>query len=206
VIAGRWGAAVMLDIGSALRSAGNTVIYLAAFEKAGDVDYVDELEAGADKIIWCVQKGDKIPARRPQDLSIEATDMIALLKTLHQSGDLNTLEIDRLMAMGSTGLLKGLQQAISQGGDLFQQFKPDLEMTGTVGSPMQCMMKGVCGQCLQWQIDPETGKRTKAVFSCAGQDQPLKAIDLDNLAARTSQNRLLERISAQWLTHVLAKA
>lgn len=206
VIAGRWGAAVMLDIGSALRSAGNTVIYLAAFEKAGDVDYVDELEAGADKIIWCVQKGEKIPARRPQDLSIEATDMIALLKTLHQSGDLNTLEIDRLMAMGSTGLLKGLQQAISQGGDLFRQFKPDLEMTGTVGSPMQCMMKGVCGQCLQWQIDPETGKRTKAVFSCAGQDQPLKAIDLDNLAARTSQNRLLERISAQWLTHVLAKA
>lgn len=206
VIAGRWGAAVMLDIGTALRSAGNTVIYLAAFEKAEDVDYVDELEAGADKIIWCVQKGEKIPLRRPQDLSIEATDMIVLLKTLHQSGDLNTLEIDRLMAMGSTGLLKGLQQALSQGGELFSQFKPDLEMTGTVGSPMQCMMKGVCGQCLQWQIDPETGKRTKAVFSCAGQDQPLKAIDLDNLAARTSQNRLLERISAQWLTHVLTKA
>ncbi|GBU10290.1 pyridine nucleotide-disulfide oxidoreductase [Gammaproteobacteria bacterium] len=205
VIAGRWGAAVMLDIGHALRSSGNKVIYLAAFEKAADVDHIDELEAGADMIIWCTQKGAKIPARRPQDLSIEAVDMIALLQDLHKNNQLDTLKIDRLMAMGSTGLLKGLQTELSKGGRLFDQFKPDLEMTGTVGSPMQCMMKGVCGQCLQWQIDPETGKRTKAVFSCAGQDQPLKEIDLDNLAARTSQNRLQERISAQWLTHVLGE-
>ncbi len=203
VIAGRWGAAVMLDIGIALREAGNKVIYLAAFEKASDVDHIDELEAGADQIIWCTQTGDQIPARRPQDLSLQATDMIALLKQLHQNQQLDTLHIDRLMAMGSTGLLKGLQKALSEGGELISYFKADLEVTGTVGSPMQCMMKGVCGQCLQWQIDPQTGQRTKAVFSCAGQDQPLKNIDLDNLAARTGQNRLLDRLSAQWLTHVL---
>jgi hypothetical protein len=65
------------------------------------------------------------------------------------------------------------------------------------------MLKGVCAQCLQWQIDPETGQRTKAVFSCAQQDQPLGWVDLDNLTARQSQNRLLERLSSQWLDHVV---
>ena len=33
----------------------------------------------------------------------------------------------------------------------------------SVFGPMQCMLKGVCAQCLQWQVDPATGKRTKAV-------------------------------------------
>ena len=206
VVAGRWGAAVMLDIGVALREAGNKVIYLAAMGQKEDVDHMDELEAGADQIIWCVQRGEKITPRRPQDRSVEAWDMIKLMQDLNASGDLDTMSVDRLMAMGSTGLLKGLQTELSAGGKLADIFKEDLEITGTIGSPMQCMMKGVCGQCLQWQVDPETGERTKAVFTCAGQDQPLKSVDLDNLAARTGQNRLLDIISAHWLTYLFEKA
>ena len=65
---------------------------------------------------------------------------------------------------------------------------------------------GVCAQCLQWQIDPATGLRTRAVFSCAEQDQPLAWVDLENLAARQAQNRLSERLSNQWLSIVLDRA
>jgi hypothetical protein len=65
------------------------------------------------------------------------------------------------------------------------------------------MLKGVCAQCLQWQIDPDSGERTEAVFSCAQQDQPLFAIDLDNLAARQSQNRMQETVTSLWLDYVL---
>ncbi len=68
---------------------------------------------------------------------------------------------------------------------------------------MQCMLKSVCSQCLQWQIDPETGERTRAVFSCAMQDQPLMWIDLDNLTARQGQNHLQEHINELWANHVL---
>ena len=105
------------------------------------------------------------------------------------------------MIMGSTGLLKAMQQSLNT--DLKPLFKEDVHATGTVGSPMQCMMKGVCGQCLQWQIDPETGKRTRAVFSCAKQEQPLSWIDLDNLGARQSQNRLSEYMTGLWANYVL---
>ncbi len=205
VIAGRWGAAVMLDIGFALRSAGNRVTYLAALGSKEDVDHMDELEAGADQIIWAVQRGDKIIPRRPQDHSVVAWDMIQLLQDLNHEGIVDTRKIDRMMAMGSTGLLKGLQQALSEGGALYDQFREDLEIFGTIGSPMQCMMKGVCGQCLQWQVDPETGERTRAVFTCSQQDQPLKSVDLDNLSARTGQNRLLDILSSHWMNYLLEK-
>ncbi|HEC12100.1 MAG TPA: hypothetical protein ENI80_02460 [Acidiferrobacteraceae bacterium] len=48
-----------------------------------------------------------------------------------------------------------------------------------------------------------SGERTQAVFSCAQQDQPLFAIDLDNLAARQSQNRLSEILTGLWLDYML---
>lgn len=205
VVAGKWGAAVMLDIGSALRNAGNKVIYLAAMGSKDDVDQMDALEEGADQIIWAVGKGEPIEARRPQDHSVVEWDVIKLIKELDDQGIVEMKAVDRLMAMGSTGMLKGFQKELSEGGSLYDRFKKNLHITGTIGSPMQCMMKGVCGQCLQWQIDPVTKERTQAVFTCSQQDQPLKNVDLDNLTARTSQNRLPDIISSHWLSYVLAE-
>ena len=207
VIAGRWGAAVMLDIGAALRAAGNRVLYIAAFNKADEVDLQEELEAGADRIIWCTAKEPTIPSRRPQDISLIATDMVDLIRR-YGEGEIGVDpipldQVDRIMVMGSTGLLRGFQTALSNG--LKNYFRSDVQAVGTVGSPMQCMLKGVCAQCLQWQIDPETGQRTRAVFSCAQQDQPLAWIDLDNLSARQAQNRLPDRLSSLWLDYVLTK-
>ncbi|MCH8505337.1 MAG: FAD-dependent oxidoreductase [Ectothiorhodospiraceae bacterium] len=207
VVAGRWGAAVMHDIGTELRAAGNRVLYLAAFGKASDVDHQDELEAGADQIIWATAADDTIAARRPQDVSLQATDMVEVLSRYHRGdlgpaeGGLSLAEVSRIMVMGGTGLLRGFQQALA--GELGSCFPPHVKAVGTVGSPMQCMLKGVCSQCLQWQIDPETGKRTRAVFSCAEQDQPLAWIDLDNLAARQQQNRLADALTGRWIDYVL---
>jgi hypothetical protein len=42
------------------------------------------------------------------------------------------------------------------------------------------MMKEICAQCLQPQIDPQTGK-TRYVFSCFNQDQPLDCVDFKAL-------------------------
>ena len=209
VVAGRWGAAVMLDIGPALRAAGNRVLYLAAFGSAREVDNQAELEAAADQIIWATGRAPAITPRRPQDASVVESDVVALLRR-YRRGEIDTAgdaepipleRVTRIMVMGSTGLLKGFQGALQ--GELGECFQSGVEAVGTVGSPMQCMLKGVCAQCLQWQLDPRTGERTRAVFSCAGQDQPLAWIDLDNLAARQAQNRLTDRLSSLWLDYLL---
>ncbi len=210
VVAGRWGAAAMLDIGAALRAAGNRVLYVAAFGKAEDVDHQGELEAAADQIIWATAAEPLIETHRPGDTSVVATDMVELVRQygegeLEVEGGIRLADVDRILVMGGTGLLTGFQNALLDG-PLAGKFDADVKALGTAGSPMQCMLKGVCAQCLQWQKDPDTGKRTRAVFSCAEQDQPLAWIDLENLAARQQQNRLPDRLTAMWLEHVLEQA
>ena len=73
---------------------------------------------------------------------------------------------------------------------------------GSINSPMQCMMKEICAQCLQPQVDPATGK-TRYVFSCFNQDQPLDIVDFGGLRQRLGQNSLQEKLTARWLDRVL---
>ena len=71
-------------------------------------------------------------------------------------------------------------------GPLASTFRAGLRALASVNSPMQCMMKEVCGQCLQAHRDPATGRRS-LVFSCAAQDQPLEEVDFGHLAGRLRQ-------------------
>jgi hypothetical protein len=67
------------------------------------------------------------------------------------------------------------------------------------------MLKGVCAQCLQWQINPETGKRTKAMFACSWQDEPIELIDFDHIDDRHEQNRMQEILGELWLEKCIQK-
>jgi hypothetical protein len=69
---------------------------------------------------------------------------------------------------------------------------------------MQCMMKEICAQCLQPQVDPKTGE-TRHVFSCFNQDQPLDHVDWRALDARLRQNSTQEKLTAEWVDHCLVK-
>ncbi len=208
VVAGTWGAAVMLGLGKRMREHDNRVLYIGAFGDPGQVYCRDELESVTDQIVWATAGRDLIEAHRSQDCSVQTVDIIELIKQYHR-GELDSPpavplnEVDEILVMGSSRLLKGMQSAMNT--DFTGIFRDDIVVNGTVGSPMQCMLKGVCAQCLQWQIDPETGERTKAVFSCAMQDQPLMWIDVDNLVARQSQNRVQEHLANLWVDHVLSQ-
>jgi NADPH-dependent glutamate synthase beta subunit-like oxidoreductase/NAD(P)H-flavin reductase len=210
ILSGTWGAAVMLGLGPVLRAAGNRVIYVAAYGNRNQLYSKQELEAATDTVIWCVANGEPIEVSRPQDCSVVTGDMIQLLQD-YAGGIIgpdnpllrtSTKQVDEILVMGSTGLLKAMQDSL--GRELADLFRSETRIMGTVGSPMQCMMKGVCGQCLQWQIDPESRERTRAVFSCAMQDQPLMWIDIENLKARQGQTRLQEHLTTLWVNHILA--
>jgi hypothetical protein len=80
--------------------------------------------------------------------------------------------------------------------------KPGHTAIGSINSPMQCMMKEVCAQCLQPQIDPASGERS-VVFSCFNQDQGLDRVDFPALSERLRQNALAEKLTAQWIDRTL---
>jgi hypothetical protein len=87
-------------------------------------------------------------------------------------------------------------------GILAPHLKPDHVGIGSINSPMQCMMKEVCAQCLQKHVDPVTGKES-IIFSCFNQDQELDRVDFQNLAARLRQNTVQEKLANMWLDHLL---
>ncbi len=65
--------------------------------------------------------------------------------------------------------------------------------------PMQCMLKGVCAKCLQWQINPDTGERTKAVYACSWQLQPAELVDFCHLADKQNQDSIDFILGKIWL-------
>ena len=129
----------------------------------------------------------------------EQQQLEALLKNLKDHGGLSLQSIDQVMVIGEGALLRHIQQ-IRQ--TLATQFKSTVNFKASVYGPMQCMLKGVCAQCLQWQIDPATGKRTKAVYACSWQHQPLEIIDTFNLDERLAQNHMQERLTRMWYTRI----
>jgi hypothetical protein len=87
-------------------------------------------------------------------------------------------------------------------GRLMPYLKRGHAAIGSINSPMQCMMKGVCAQCLCRHVDPATGKEY-FVYSCYNQDQELDRVDFENLRARLRQNSVQEKISDRWLARLL---
>ncbi|HSW52066.1 MAG TPA: FAD-dependent oxidoreductase [Sulfuricaulis sp.] len=205
-IGGRHGAAHVQSTGKALREKHNRVLFVGCFDSAQDVFCQDEIEAAADAVLWITANGAPVKPRRPQDRAVTAPVLDALVQ--YAAGKLGDVpirleEVTRMQVVGSNRLVRLIRDGRKK------ELKPFLAKqpatTGSINTPMQCCLKGVCSQCLQWQIDPQTGKRTKAVFSCSWQDQPLDIVDLDNLDQRLSQNRVQEHLTSQWLDYLFQR-
>jgi len=114
--------------------------------------------------------------------------------------DISLHSVDRLVVIGSDAMMGAVARARHT--VLAPYLKPDHKAIGSINSPMQCMMKEICAQCLQLHKDPVTGEET-VVFSCFNQDQQLDRVDWGNLRTRLSQNGVQEKLTKQWIDRCL---
>ncbi len=201
---GGLGNAVLFSIGKKARGLGNRVIYFAGYKKAEDFYKREELEAAADALILSVDRGEAIPARRPSDRSFVGNIVEAMLA--YATGKLGEVviplsDVERMIVIGSDRMMAAV--ARSRKTVLAPHLRPDHVGIASINSPMQCMMKEVCAQCLQKHVDPETG-REEIVFSCFNQDQKMDVMDWGNLAARLRQNTVSEKLTNLWLDRLFA--
>jgi NAD(P)H-flavin reductase len=208
LIGGGLGNAVLFSIGKALRAAGNKVIYFAGYNLARDRFKVEDVEAAADVVIWSVNKGENVEpftANRPQDKTFVGNILEAMIA--YGKGELgeqpiSLADVDHLIVIGSDRMMEAVKHA------RFDVLKPYLtkahHAVGSINSPMQCMMKGICAQCLCKHVDKESGKEF-FVYSCYNQDQDLDKVDFPNLNARLKQNTVQEKLSNLWLDYLLTK-
>jgi len=200
---GGLGNAVLFSIAKALKDNGCRVVYFAGYKKAADVFKRDEIEAGTDQVIWSVDAGEPIAPRRPQDIAFVGNIVQSMLAYAQNDPLIPLRDATRIIAIGSDGMMRAVKEA--RHGILAPHLDPEHVGIGSINSPMQCMMKQVCAQCLQRHVDPISGKES-FVFSCFNQDQPLDAVDFVNLRARLRQNTVLEKLGNLWLTRLLAMA
>jgi hypothetical protein len=107
-------------------------------------------------------------------------------------------EVQRIIAIGSDLMMNAVREARHT---VLKDLLNSHVALGSINSPMQCMMKEVCSQCLQRQVDPESGKES-LVFSCFNQDQKLDVVDFGFLHQRLRQNSAAEKLTTLWLDHL----
>src|SRR4029453_2704946 len=140
---------VFFSIGKKARARGNQVIYFAGYKKVEDFYKREELEAASDVLVLSVDRGEPIRARRPSDRSF--TGNIVEAMTAYATGKLGETpialsEATRMIVIGSDRMMAAVARARKDFLCLF--LSPAHVGIASINSPMQCMMKEVCAQCL----------------------------------------------------------
>ena len=153
--------------------------------------------------MWCCDEAPGYTPDRPQDLTFTGNIVEAI--AAYASGKLGPVSIPvseavRLIVIGSDGMMRAMQRARHT--VLKPYLNPQHIGIASINSPMQCMMKEICAQCLQRHVDPVTGEET-IVFSCFNQDQALDRVDFDVLRARLSLNGVQEKLTKLWIDRSL---
>ncbi|MBP7375823.1 MAG: FAD-dependent oxidoreductase [Pyrinomonadaceae bacterium] len=202
---GGLGNAVLFSIARALREKNNKVVYFAGYKNGADLFKREEIENATDEVVWATDFGNEIVPARPQDAHFRGNIVQAMIA--YAEGRLGTQAVDlkdvnRIIAIGSDRMMNGVREA------RHTTLKPYLNENhtaiGSINSPMQCMMKEVCAQCLQRHVNPHTGEEF-FVFSCFNQDQHLDFVDFKNLNDRLRANSIQEKLTNLWLDRMFMK-
>jgi NADPH-dependent glutamate synthase beta subunit-like oxidoreductase/NAD(P)H-flavin reductase len=203
LLGGGLGNAVLFSIAKAFKENNNRVIYFAGYKKKEDFFKREEIEASTDIVVYSVDAGEPIETRRPQDRSCVGTIIQAMLR--YAKGELGPAPLplrdaSRIIAIGSDRMMSAVARARH---DLLHPYLNENHVAiASINSPMQCMMKAVCAQCLQRHVDPVTGKE-EFVFTCVNQDQLMDEVDFGNLSRRLRANSVMEKITNRWLDYIL---
>lgn len=202
---GGLGNAVLFSIARALREKNNKVVYFAGYKNGADLFKREEIENATDEVVWATDFGNEIVPARPQDAHFRGNIVQAMIA--YAEGRLGTQavdlkEVNRIIAIGSDRMMNGVREA------RHTTLKPYLNehhtAIGSINSPMQCMMKEVCAQCLQRHVNPHTGEEF-FVFSCFNQDQHLDFVDFKNLNDRLRANSIQEKLTNLWLDRAFGR-
>ncbi|MDA7705532.1 FAD-dependent oxidoreductase, partial [Rickettsiales bacterium] len=193
LIGGTLGNAAFLSIAKALKAANCKIIYILALKNKSNLYYQEKIEKLIDQIIYSFEELDNFQKNRAIDIIFHGNITQIMQKLINEKNILIPLnKIDHIMAIGSNKMMEAVKIAKNQ--KLQGVFKDNIEFLSRTNSPMQCMMKQICAQCLQKHIDLKTGKEYFS-YSCFKQDQNIDQIDFDHLSDRLSNNSLQEKIS-----------
>src|SRR5947207_5929442 len=167
LVGGGLGNAVLFSIGAAFRAEGSRVLYFAGYKTIEDRYKIADIERAADSVVWSCDEAPGFQPGRPQDLAFVG-NIVQAIEAYGSSVlgpvEIPLAEVDRIIAIGSDGMMNAVGQA--RRAALKRYFRPGHRAIASINSPMQCMMKEICAQCLQRHYDPATGTEKIGRASC----------------------------------------
>lgn len=169
LIGGGIGNALLIPLAKSLKDNGCNISFISGYKKRSDLIYAEKIDKLSDNITRAFEQDVKNPGT-----------IIQALENAKINGFLDN--IDRIYCNGSSKMLSKILEHKDY-------FFPNIEIIYSINSLMQCMMKGICGQCIQ-----KTKDQNGYIFSCAYQNLNADYIDFQCLNNRQTQNSLFEKI------------
>jgi len=197
LVGGARGNLPLASLGAEYKKNNCQVILFCGYKKSDQIAKLNELENGSDQLIISTEDDNsKIKLNRPQDQLFQGKITDAVINYLAKS---YLKSVDIVYTMGNEEMMHEIAK-------IKYQFREKLSETAitivSLNNPMQCMLKGVCSQCLQEKTDSKTGE-IRYFYSCISQDQKMDEINFEFLKNRCSQNSLQEKLTGNWIEHIM---
>ncbi len=185
LVGGGRGNQPLTALAEAFKANGCKVLFFAGYRDKNYIVRIERMQKCCDELIISVE--DEVSSS-----SYFQGNVIDSIKNYFIQ---NKIKIDRVFAIGNDNLMHNVARLRHE--NIVEEFANAKYSITSLNAPMQCMMKGVCGQCLQKKKN-NLGE-FEYFYSCANQDQSMDEVDFEHLHARCEQNSLLEKTTKLWL-------
>lgn len=194
LIGGGRGHMPLTHIARVYKMHGCKIIFCVGYKKSEYIVLQSEMEKFSDVLIYAIEDDVDVQLNRSQDRFYQGTAIDALQQYFSQNHE----KIDRIFTIGGDKMMAEIARLRHE--NIIPQFAQAPIAITSLNAPMQCMMKGVCSQCLQKRTD-DLGN-VEYFYSCANQDQDTDRLDFKHLHARCGQNSLQEKVTKLWIEYL----
>lgn len=187
LIGGGRGNMPLTAIAKAYKANGCKIIFCAGYRKNSYVTRQKEMEKFSDILLYAIEEEKpNLTLHRLQDQQYQGTVIDALKKYFAQDQQ----KIDRIFTIGSNKMMAEIAKLRHESS--IKNFTAAPIAITSLNAPMQCMLKGVCSQCLQKRKN--AAGEWEYFYACADQDQNIDKLDFQHLHNRCEQNSLQEKV------------
>lgn len=192
LIGGGRGNLPLTKIAKAYKDNGCKVIFFANYRKNSYIVKQEEMENSCDVLIYAVEdEKPNVKFKKSQNRQYQGSAIDSLINYFKE----NSQKVDRVFTIGGDKMMAAIAKLRHE--NLVEEISQAPIAITSLNAPMQCMMKGVCSQCLQKRVN-EKGE-AEYFYSCASQDQNTDQLDFKHLHARCDQNSLAEKLVKKML-------
>lgn len=167
---------------------GCKILFFAGYRKNSFVVREEKMRQSCEKLIIAIE----------DEVAADGRFQGSVIDALRDYFTKNPQKIDRIFTIGNDQMMHEIAKLRHEGKVESLRNAP-IAIT-SLNAPMQCMMKGVCSQCLQKRTN-EKGE-AEYFYSCGDQDQNMDKFDFQHLHNRCEQNSLSEKVAKMWIEYL----